>query len=257
MTVSTVSGMTITPATPIIVAAGNHANFSLSFDTYTSGRFIAFYRNRTGSPNYGATLFGQLATVAAPNLTTETADNFIGISSASYADGETATVTLAGSVSDNQTGLTTNSVYYVQTDGTIATTADTPSVELGRAISSTSLLLTSAGSDGSTGIQGVQGIQGAAGLGINFLGQVATISDLSPSSNTQGDAYIVQADDSLHVGMVVLRGLAVDRYKDHKEFKVYKVMLVQQEQTEQREQMGQQEQQEQMVQLAQLVQILQ
>ena len=143
MTVSTVSGMTITPATPIIVAAGNHEHFSLSFDTFTSGRFIAFYRNRTGSPNYGATLFGQLATVAAPNLTTETADNFIGISSATYADGETATVTLAGSVSDNQTGLTINSTYYVQTDGTIATTADTPSVELGRAISSTSLLLTS------------------------------------------------------------------------------------------------------------------
>ena len=56
-----------------------------------------------------------------------------------------------------------------------------------------------AGADGSDGIQGIQGIQGAAGLGINFLGQVATTGDLPTGSNTQGDAYIVQADDSLHV----------------------------------------------------------
>ncbi len=168
---------------------------SFAFDPNVPGNFITSFIDVDGTGNMDVVL-GQLELPATPNLT---ADNFIGISSALYADGATANITLAGSVSDNHSGLTTNSTYYVQTDGTIATTADTPSVELGRAISSTSLLLTSAGSDGSTGIQGVQGIQGAAGLGINFLGQVATISDLSPSSNTQGDAYIVQADDSLHV----------------------------------------------------------
>lgn len=57
----------------------------------------------------------------------------------------------------------------------------------------------SAGAAGPTGSQGVQGIQGTAGLGINFLGQVATTSNLPSGSNTQGDAYIVQADDSFHV----------------------------------------------------------
>ena len=55
------------------------------------------------------------------------------------------------------------------------------------------------GPAGTAGAQGIQGIQGAAGLGINFLGQVATTGDLPTGSNTQGDAYIVQADDSLHV----------------------------------------------------------
>ena len=201
VTVSTVSGTTITPATPIIVNSTNNIQkLYTAFDPHTDGKFMVFYRDQTYPTNSGSTVFGQLATVAEPNLT---ADNFIGISSATYADGETATVTLAGALSDNQSGLTTNSVYYVQTDGTLTTSAGTPIVEAGRAISSTSLLLTSeagaAGADGSDGIQGVQGIQGAAGLGIQFLGQVATTGDLPTGSNTQGDAYIVQADDSLHV----------------------------------------------------------
>jgi len=42
-------------------------------------------------------------------------------------------------------------------------------------------------------------VQGPAGIGINFKGQVATIANL-PASATKGDAYLVQADDSLRVG---------------------------------------------------------
>jgi hypothetical protein len=55
------------------------------------------------------------------------------------------------------------------------------------------------GITGPTGPQGIQGIQGAAGLGITFLGEVATESALPAGGNTQGDAYLVQTDDSLHV----------------------------------------------------------
>lgn len=54
------------------------------------------------------------------------------------------------------------------------------------------------GEPGVAGEQGIQGIQGAAGTGINFRGQVATVADL-PTGAAQGDAYIVQADDSLRV----------------------------------------------------------
>ena len=54
------------------------------------------------------------------------------------------------------------------------------------------------GPAGVDGPQGQQGIQGAAGTGINFRGNVATVADL-PASAAQGDAYIVQADDSLRV----------------------------------------------------------
>jgi len=55
-----------------------------------------------------------------------------------------------------------------------------------------------AGSAGPAGPTGPQGIQGPAGIGINFKGQVATLAAL-PTGAAQGDAYLVQADDSLRV----------------------------------------------------------
>lgn len=57
------------------------------------------------------------------------------------------------------------------------------------------------GPTGPQGPQGPQGIQGPAGTGINFLGSVNTISDLNAliSTASQGDAYIVQDDDSFRV----------------------------------------------------------
>jgi|688.fasta_scaffold76655_3 hypothetical protein len=55
-----------------------------------------------------------------------------------------------------------------------------------------------AGPAGEAGPQGIQGIQGSAGLGINFKGEVPTEADL-PAGATQGDSYIVQADDSFWV----------------------------------------------------------
>jgi uncharacterized protein DUF5907/collagen triple helix repeat protein len=65
-----------------------------------------------------------------------------------------------------------------------------------------------AGPTGNTGPQGPQGIQGvpgptgpqgATGSGITMKGSVATSANLPPSGNQQGDAYIVQADDSLWI----------------------------------------------------------
>jgi hypothetical protein len=55
-----------------------------------------------------------------------------------------------------------------------------------------------AGVAGPAGPTGPQGIQGPAGIGINFKGQVATVANL-PANAAQGDAYLVQADDSLRV----------------------------------------------------------
>ena len=54
------------------------------------------------------------------------------------------------------------------------------------------------GATGPQGPQGQQGIQGAPGLGITFKGHVPTLADL-PGTASQGDAYIVQADDSFQV----------------------------------------------------------
>jgi hypothetical protein len=55
------------------------------------------------------------------------------------------------------------------------------------------------GPQGPQGPQGVQGEQGEAGTGITMQGSVPTSGDLPTVGNEQGDAYIVQADDSLWI----------------------------------------------------------
>ena len=55
-------------------------------------------------------------------------------------NGQAASVDVIGSVSENQIGLTAGQQYFVQNDGTISTTADSPSV-LADAISATELVV--------------------------------------------------------------------------------------------------------------------
>ena len=73
--------------------------------------------------------------------TTLTSENFIGISDGAYTNGQSATIQLAGSVDDAQSGLTPGSKYYVQGDGTLSTTADSPSVFAGTAVATTKLIV--------------------------------------------------------------------------------------------------------------------
>jgi hypothetical protein len=78
------------------------------------------------------------------NLSTNaTANNFIGFSAGSYSNGQTATIKFKGSKVDGLSSLTPASKYYLQYDGTLATTADAilGSVYAGQAISSTSLIM--------------------------------------------------------------------------------------------------------------------
>ena len=76
-----------------------------------------------------------------PGSTNLDTDNFLGTSSGSYTNGQTATIKLKGGVADGHTGLTPGTVYYLQPDGTIATSAGSPSVKYGLAISTTEVLL--------------------------------------------------------------------------------------------------------------------
>lgn len=72
------------------------------------------------------------------NLTSE---NFIGFSDAAYSDGDTANVQIVTALDDAQSGLTTGSKHYVQNDGTLSTTAGSPSVLAGTAISDTEIIV--------------------------------------------------------------------------------------------------------------------
>ena len=74
---------------------------------------------------------------AATDLTT---GNFIGFSKDAYTNGQTATVKVVGNVT-TQSGLTPGQQYYLQTDGTLGSTAASPSVEAGKALTATSLLI--------------------------------------------------------------------------------------------------------------------
>jgi len=75
---------------------------------------------------------------SATNLNDE---NFIGISDGAYADAATATIQIVGSVDDAQSGLTAGKRYYVQTDGSLSRTADSPSVIAGTALSATEIIV--------------------------------------------------------------------------------------------------------------------
>ena len=55
------------------------------------------------------------------------------------------------------------------------------------------------GPTGSTGATGSTGPTGPIGTGIQYQGVVATTGNLPPTGNTQGDAYIVEADDHIWI----------------------------------------------------------
>jgi hypothetical protein len=82
---------------------------------------------------------GTVSTISGGNLTSE---NYIGMSKGgAVADTKGATIDIIGAVNDEQSGLTAGQQYFVQTDGTIGTTAATPSVLAGTAISATELIV--------------------------------------------------------------------------------------------------------------------
>ena len=108
-----------------------------TFDSVNEKVVIACQDGSDG--NRGVVLAYQVG-YTATNLTTE---NFIGFSDAAYSDGQTANIQIISSIDDAQSGLTTGSLHYVQTDGTLSTTAGTPSVEAGTALSDTKIRIKS------------------------------------------------------------------------------------------------------------------
>ena len=131
---ATISGTSVTFGSAVEYNDGNTQYAEAAVDT-SAGRVVAGFRDQTNS-SYGE------AVVIAIDPTTLTAENFIGMSSGgSTADGSNASIDIIGSLSTNQSGLTAGQQYFVQTDGTIGTTAGNPSVLAGTAISATDLVV--------------------------------------------------------------------------------------------------------------------
>ena len=128
----TVSGTSISFGSPLTGAVYRFRPVIV----YNSGiQKVAVAYQSNSADGYGA---AQILTIGFTNLT---ATNYIGISDAAYANGATATIQTVGSVDDAQTGLTPGLAYYVQTDGTLSTTAGSPSVFAGTAVAATKILV--------------------------------------------------------------------------------------------------------------------
>ena len=142
--VGTVSGTSVSfgsAITLIAAASSNSKPYDFPTVTYDSNQqrvvFSYMISSDVTSSQRGESIVIRNA-ASIPNLTSE---NYIGLSSNGYPDTAGATIDVQGAINDRQSGLTAGQSYYVQTDGTLTTTAGDPSVFAGTAISATKMIV--------------------------------------------------------------------------------------------------------------------
>jgi len=118
----------------ILFQSSNGVDWLKSVYDPDQGKTVLVYRNEAQS-NKGV---AKVYTVGFTNLTSE---NFIGITPSAYPDGAGAEIQTKGAVNEEQSGLTAGQSYFVQTDGTLGTTAGDPSVFAGTAVSATKIIV--------------------------------------------------------------------------------------------------------------------
>ncbi len=131
--VGTVSGTSISFGTPVVYESNQTEYISAVYDS-TNEKVVIAYQDGAGVNNGTAVVFQNAST----NLTSL---NYTGIAAEAIADGATGKVTILGGVNTGQTGLTTSRTHYIQNDGSLATSAGSPSVVAGTAISASKLLV--------------------------------------------------------------------------------------------------------------------
>ena len=137
--VGTISGTSVTFGTPVALTLNGdlstETGFVAAYDP-TAGKTALIYATKTATTGlyYGVWTTGYTAT----NLT---ATNFVGITDQAIASGASGSVVVQGGVGAGQTSLTIGSTYYVQEDGTISTVSTSPAVNIGKALSATTILL--------------------------------------------------------------------------------------------------------------------
>tara|TARA_B100000035_G_scaffold234182_1_gene202473 strand:+ start:3501 stop:5039 length:1539 start_codon:yes stop_codon:yes gene_type:complete len=109
-----------------------NSDIGAAYDTSGSRAVISFADYNDSSKGKSSVY----SSTSTPNLA-----NFIGFSDAAYTDGNTATIQIVSSTDDAQSSLTVGSKHYLQGDGTLSTTPDSPSVLAGTAISGTEIII--------------------------------------------------------------------------------------------------------------------
>ena len=128
--VATVSGTSISFDSPVVYIAESSNWPAAAYDPDQQRVVLG-----TQASNIGKAL------VFKPSSTNLTSENYIGIAEYAAANTETATVLIKGGVSTTQSSLTPGQTYFVQGDGTLGLTADSPSVTAGTAVTSTKLIV--------------------------------------------------------------------------------------------------------------------
>ena len=133
--VATVSGTSISFDSPIVFNSATTNYISCTYDSINEKAVIAYPDGNNSS--YGTAVVFSFSSL----VTNLTAENYIGIAAEAISNAATGKINILGGVNTGQTGLTTAQTYYVQTNGTLATSAGNPSVVAGTAISSTKVLI--------------------------------------------------------------------------------------------------------------------
>jgi len=185
--VATISGTSVSFSNNTVFDDGaSITNFGAAYDS-TNAKVVFSYE-------FSST-FGKAVVISPTSLATNlTTENYIGISNGAYADAATATILVSGSVSDAQTGLTAGEHYYVQDDGSLATTPQSAWAYAGTALSATELLIASrepsAVRDIVYPLSGTALNAGNGGIQTKTLSANTTFTD----SMYSGDAIVLQLE---------------------------------------------------------------
>ena len=126
-----ISGTSLSASNQTKVVGSNSAEFFDAFLT-ENGQTVALYKHGSGDSK-----------LITGNVSTETTDaaGYVGIANNTASNGNNVTIRTFGATNDNQSSLTVGSLYFIQKNGSLSTTADDPKVEAGIALSSTKLLI--------------------------------------------------------------------------------------------------------------------
>ena len=131
----TVSGTSISFDTAAVFESATTGDICIAYDSNAEKVVIA-YRDY-GNSSHGTALVYQTA-YDATNITSE---NFVGFMDGAALDGTNGEILSSCSIARNQTGLTPGQTYFVTPAGALSTTAGSPSVTAGTAISSKELIV--------------------------------------------------------------------------------------------------------------------
>ena len=173
-----------------ISASGSSVNVMAHSNTINPGTLIyktgglMFGYTRYGTGGVDGEMYGIQQAVTATNI-----ENIvIGIAEDSISAGGTGTVNLIGGVDRNQSSLTTGSTYYLTSNGTLSTTADSYNVKMGIAISATELLMEHTTSDADiTAVSAGNGLTGGGTSGAVSL----SLENTGVTAATYGSATTV------------------------------------------------------------------